>query len=174
MSVVGATTIATVIVTCAAWLPLGTEVGVVGRPGGHGSGDGRNVPRPLRRVGVHSGIAYGLPETSQRRSPPWVWAATPAPGAPLPLIVFDGECDTTVAPVNAENLVAAQLVTAQTSVSDTTRTSTSRALGTLAPATCTQTSAASCWWSTGERTELGTQVRRSPVGSHTDPMGPDA
>ena len=134
-------------------------------------------------VGVHSGLTYAaasdLPSAlaAMRQGPPR--PARPAE-RPLPLIVFHGDQDATVAPANAAGLIdhflAAGLTDGRPGASPTTVTGRGQVPGGHAyTRTCYQdpagTTVAECWtihqgghtWSGGV-----------PHGSYTDPRGPDA
>ncbi len=131
-------------------------------------------------VGVHSGLAYG-----SAHDVPSAFAAMRGGGSPgaagnRPLIVFHGDRDTTVAPVNAERLIAARLgVTgidtggADPRKATTTHTVDGDAHRYSRSAYCDSAGevVAELWtihgaahaWSGG-----------SPAGSYTDPRGPNA
>jgi poly(hydroxyalkanoate) depolymerase family esterase len=134
-------------------------------------------------VGVHSGLAYAaagdLPSAlaAMRQGPPH--PARP-PAQPLPLIVFHGDQDATVAPVNAAGLIdhvlAAGSPGRRPGTAPATVTSPGQVPGGHAyTRTCYQdltgATVAECWtihqgghnWSGG-----------IPHGSYTDPRGPDA
>src|SRR5689334_20023119 len=133
-------------------------------------------------AGVHSGLPYAAAGdvasafAAMKQGP-----ARPdrPPGRTLPLIVFHGDRDTTVAPANAAGLIDHALgVASQDSVSPGTPTAVTTGQvpgGHAYTRTCYQDPAgaalAECWtihhgghaWSGG-----------APHGSYTDPRGPDA
>ena len=101
----------------------------------------------------------------------------PGPGGDVPLIVFQGDADSTVNPVNADRLLAARLAAAGPRGTDATSTVEEHLEPDRRPCTRTVVRAADgevlaeCWlvhgaghaWSGG-----------GPSGSFTDPDGPDA
>jgi poly(hydroxyalkanoate) depolymerase family esterase len=136
-------------------------------------------PDMYAAVGVHSGLAYGaardLPSALAAMKQGSPRPALPA-AEPLPLIVFHGDQDATVAPANATSLIDHVLANHRLRTSPATVTSRGQVPGGHAyTRTChrdpTGTTVAECWiihqgghsWSGGV-----------PGGSYTDPHGPDA
>jgi poly(hydroxyalkanoate) depolymerase family esterase len=125
-------------------------------------------PDLFAAAAVHSGLAYGaahdLPSafTAMKQGPP---PGTPRPGGNVPLLVFQGGRDTTVAPVNAEALLApwSRTAAAETATGPgwTRRVYRDDAGRVVAE-----------WWTVHQ---LGhAWSGGSPAGSYTDSAGPDA
>jgi poly(hydroxyalkanoate) depolymerase family esterase len=133
-------------------------------------------PELYTAAGVHSGIAHGAAHDLASAFAAMRTGGTPGAAADIPLIVFHGDGDPVVAPVNAEQLLAARLA-AHPAPERCTRSAARHAEPRRRPCTRLVVNdpdgrvVVESWtvhgaghaWAGGD-----------PVGTYTDPQGPDA
>lgn len=131
-------------------------------------------PHLYAAAGVHSGLAHRAAHDVSSAFTAMRTGGTPTTTSTVPLIVFHGDRDTTVAPINAEKLIAARIAAGDITHHDeptTTRPDGTRSHTRTTHANRHGTIVLEGWiihggghaWSGG-----------SPAGSYTDPQGPDA
>jgi len=136
-------------------------------------------PGLFAAVGVHSGLARGAAEDVMSAFGAMQNGGATGPGSTVPVIVFHGDRDATVAVINAEKIITARLSTTISGVDGASSLGPVVITDDIAGRTHTRTvyrdtsglSIAESWilhgaghaWSGGD-----------PAGSYTDPAGPDA
>jgi|GEM_PF-1804844 len=134
-------------------------------------------PEVFCAAGVHSGLAFGAASDVGSAFAAMQTGGSPSAANPVPVIVFHGDCDATVAVVNAERIVQARLKAA---VAD--------GANRRPPMVHTGTDGGRQRTRTVHTNEDGTVIAESwivgggrhawsggsPIGSYSDPRGPDA
>ncbi len=135
-----------------------------------------SYPDVYAAAGIHSGLAYRAATDVPGAFAAMKTGGTPSPSGPVPLIVFHGGSDTTVAPINAHKIVEGRLAGYQQGTTSFTRTRHGAADGVRPYVRTVHTDATGITVAQSFIVEGAGHAwfGGNPAGTYTDSQGPNA